>query len=207
MVITADWARARGYSGEPDQPTIDGLHHVFPRIACEVALRAVVLEGMIAVSVEFDAERIIKWFNDQQIWDAVSPREQGFLLNDLRSVQDRFNFFWRIEAQWALLWMIRKIETLGLPTQVRDDSGLVDEIIPAIGADVHEFITSAQLRDADVIIAEDLRAYDLWCDACAVRRKKESLPVDLNWDVLYERRYAFEWLDGLDEWDQVTCDA
>ena len=25
--------------------------------------------------------------------------------------------------------------------------------------------------------------------------------------VLYERRYAFEWLDGLQDWDEVTCDS
>jgi hypothetical protein len=33
------------------------------------------------------------------------------------------------------------------------------------------------------------------------------VPEDLNWSVLYERRYAFEWLDGLEDWDEVTCDA
>src|SRR5262245_40693311 len=32
-------------------------------------------------------------------------------------------------------------------------------------------------------------------------------PGDLNWNVLYERRYAFEWLDGNPAWDRVTCDA
>jgi hypothetical protein len=57
-----------------------------------------------------------------------------------------------------------------------------------------------------VLLAEDDRTYDLWCRANAARRKKEPLPADLNWSVLYERRYAFEWLDGLEAWDDVTCD-
>jgi hypothetical protein len=25
--------------------------------------------------------------------------------------------------------------------------------------------------------------------------------------VAYERRYAFEWLDGQPDWDDVTCDS
>jgi hypothetical protein len=33
------------------------------------------------------------------------------------------------------------------------------------------------------------------------------LPSDLNWWVLYERRYAFEWLDGMQAWDELTCDS
>jgi hypothetical protein len=51
------------------------------------------------------------------------------------------------------------------------------------------------------------RGKDLWCYAVGARRKGERLPEDLNWSVLYERRYAFEWLDGMQDWDDVTCDA
>jgi hypothetical protein len=39
------------------------------------------------------------------------------------------------------------------------------------------------------------------------RRKREPLHKDLNWGVLYERRYAFEWLDGMQDWGEVTCDS
>ena len=42
---------------------------------------------------------------------------------------------------------------------------------------------------------------------CGRRRNNEPFPADLNWWVLYERRHAFEWLDGVQEWDDVTCDA
>ena len=86
-------------------------------------------------------------------------------------------------------------------------SAEIDEIIPPVGTDIKEFFTSAELRDPDVLIAEDLRTYDLWCDVCAARRQKKPLPDDLDIGVLFQRRYAFEWLDGLDEWDDVTCDA
>jgi len=58
-----------------------------------------------------------------------------------------------------------------------------------------------------VLLAEDDRTYNLWCYANTARRNHKHLPHDLNWNVLYERRYAFEWLDGMQDWDDVTCDS
>jgi hypothetical protein len=57
------------------------------------------------------------------------------------------------------------------------------------------------------LLAEDERTYNLWCYALAAQRNGESLPSDLNLGVLRERRYAFEWMDGNQDWDEVTCDA
>ncbi len=207
MVTTADWARAKGYSGESVQPAIEGLHHVFPRIACEIALRAIILQGVVLAGYDVDPEPIIEWFQEQGIWEAVSPREQQFLLNDMPTDEESNRFRWRDETEWTLLWMIGKVKVLGLPTHLCDFRLMIDEIIPPVGTDIKEFFTSAELRDPDVLIAEDLRTYDLWCDVCAAHRQKKPLPDDLDIGVLFQRRYAFEWLDGLDEWDDVTCDA
>ena len=69
------------------------------------------------------------------------------------------------------------------------------------------FLVSSELRPPGVLLAEDDRTYDLWCCTAAARRNREPLPPDLNWWVLYERRYAFEWLDGQQDWDDVKCDA
>jgi hypothetical protein len=33
------------------------------------------------------------------------------------------------------------------------------------------------------------------------------LPADLDFNVLYQRQYAFEWLYGIEAWDDVQCDA
>jgi len=83
----------------------------------------------------------------------------------------------------------------------------VDEIIPPLGESVERFIGGAKLRSPGALLAEDDRTYDLWCCALAVQRRGESLPTDLNLAVLRERRYAFEWMDGNQKWDEVTCDA
>jgi len=83
----------------------------------------------------------------------------------------------------------------------------VDDIIPALSSDIAPFIASVNLRPPGVLLAEDDRTYDLWCQLFATRRRGQPLPGDLNEAVLFERRYAFEWLDGTEKWDEVTCDA
>ena len=102
--------------------------------------------------------------------------------------------------------MIGKVESLGLPTREWDTQRLIDEIIRPLDSEIADFLATAKVREPGVLLAEDDRTYNLWCYAQKARRKGE-LPVDLNWSVLYERRYAFEWLDGMQAWDDVTCDA
>ena len=167
----------------------------------------VILQGVCAVAADVDAEPIIEWFRDQRVWASVTPQERTFLKNPSPTTQQRNALGWHQEAQWTLLWVVGKVEALGLPTRTCDTRRLCDEIMPALGSDIAEFLTSAKLRPPGVLLAEDDRSYDLWCRYFATRRKGEPLPDDLNYWVLYERRYAFEWLAGMQDWDAVTCDA
>jgi uncharacterized protein DUF4272 len=124
----------------------------------------------------------------------------------LPTKEQRNKYGWHQEAEWTLLWVIGKVESLGLPTRECDTRRLVDEIIPPLGSEIADFLATAKAREPGVLLAEDDRTYNMWCYAQKARRKGE-LPSDLNWSVLYERRYAFEWLDGTQDWDNVTCDA
>jgi hypothetical protein len=142
-------------------------------------------------------EPVMEWLRDQGVWDQVSPREQDFLLGLDVTDEQRRRFGWHQEAEWTLLWTIGKVEFLGLPTRGCDTRRLVDEIIPPLGSDIDEFLASARLRPPGVLLAEDDRTYDLWCNANSATRRGDPLPSDLNWWVLYERRHAFEWLDGM----------
>jgi hypothetical protein len=103
--------------------------------------------------------------------------------------------------------MIGRVESLGLPTHHCDTRRLADEIIPALGDDIGSFIGQSRLRSPGALLAEDDRTYNLWCYAVAAQRRRESLPSDLKLQVLRERRYAFEWMDSNQEWDDVTCDS
>ncbi|HEY3320399.1 MAG TPA: DUF4272 domain-containing protein [Planctomycetota bacterium] len=204
---TAQWARMKGVSPEPVLAAIKSHKTPYARDAAEIATRALVLQGVVATGCGVDAEPITKWFKSQGLWKAVTANEKKFLANSRPSEKECGKFHWHQEAEWTLLWMIRKVDVLGLPTHGCDTKRLVDEIIPALGSNVSEFIHGAKLRSPGEILNEDDRTYNLWCYANIARRKGEELPEDLNLGLLYERRYAFEWMDGNQEWDAVTCDA
>jgi len=207
MLTTKQWAKAHGISVENTPPTIADCTEHCARPPREIAVRVVILQGVVAVGCKVEPEPVVEWLQEQGVWDHVSPGEVAFFQNPSPTAEQRIRFRWHQEAEWALLWAIGKVEALGLPTRGCDTRRLVNEIIPPLGSDIGGFLASADLRPPGLLLGEDDRTYDLWCRVAAARRNGEALPTDLNWWVLYERRYAFEWLDGFQEWDDVTCDA
>jgi hypothetical protein len=206
---TEEWARSHGISTALTPPAVEGYDEACPFSARQIAIRAVILQGVVAVASEVDSEPVVEWYQGSGMWDAVSPNERALLL-DPSSVSQKavHEFRWRQEAEWALLWAVGKVEALGLPTQQCDTPRLVDEIIPALGSDIEPFLASAELRSPGVQLAEDDRHYNLWCRYFQTRREGSDLvPGDLDVSVLYQRQYAFEWLHGVDAWDDVRCDA
>jgi Domain of unknown function (DUF4272) len=206
MLSTETWATSLGISVEATPPTVKEYSKPCPRSARQIAIRAVILQGVVALASDVDPEPIIEWFHGQRIWASVTPKERAFLISKSVTHEQRNQFGWHQEAEWTLLWVIGKVESLGLPTSGCDTRRLVDEIIPPLGSDIDDFVASAIVREPGVLLAEDDRTYNLWCFAQKARRNGE-LPADLNWSVLYERRFAFEWLDGMQDWDEVTCDS
>jgi hypothetical protein len=206
MLTTESWAKALGISVKPTPPAVAGYSGRCPRSARQIAVRAVILQGVVAVAAGVDPEPVIAWFRDQRVWRGVTPEEKAFLRDPPPTEAQRAQFGWHREAEWALLWAVGKVASLGLPTRGCDARRLVDEIIPPLGSGLERFLASARVREPGVLLAEGDRTYNLWCYAQKARRGR-ALPADLNWNVLYERRYAFEWLDGTQRWDDVTCDA
>jgi uncharacterized protein DUF4272 len=207
MLSTEAWARSLGISAEATPPEVEGCSSLSAWSPREIAVRAVILHGVVAVASGVDPEPILEWFRDQDIWPSVTPEEKALLQNSSPAEQQRNKLRWHHEAEWTLLWVVGKVEALGLPANTCDTRRLCDEIMPQLGSDIAEFLASATLRSPGVLLAEDDRTYDLWCRAHTARRNGDPLPDDLSWGVLYERRYTFEWLDGMQEWDDLTCDA
>jgi hypothetical protein len=205
-LTTKAWAKSLGISVSPTPPAVAGYKERCPRTAKQIAVRAIILQGVVAVGAGVDPAPVIAWLRSQRLWRSVTPEEKSFLSRSTPSKTQCMKFAWHMEAEWALLWAIGYVASLGLPTRPCDSRKLVDEIIPPLGSDLDEFVASARLRTPGELLAEDDRTYNLWCHAQKARRDNK-LPHDLNWGVLYERRYAFEWLDGMQAWDDVTCDA
>ena len=206
MASTKDWAASHGICVDDTVPAVEGYDKAYKRSAEEVAIRTIILQCVACVGYKVDPQPIIGWLEDQNIWDQVSPNEQAFLSANEPSDKERSNARWREEAQWTLFWTIQKIEYLGLPTKTCDTARIVDEIMPALGDSIDSFLSSAELRLPSELLAEEDRIYDLHCYARKAHRKKE-MPDDLIYDVLFQRHYAFEWLNGDEEWDDVTTDT
>ncbi len=206
---TEEWARSLKISTAVTPPAIANYDEPCAFSARDIATRVIVLQGVVAVAYEVDPEPVVDWYREQGVWEQVSPQEKGFLLNPASIGPDvRNGLRWHQEAEWALLWVVGKVDWLGLPTHHCDSRRLVDEIIPALGSEIEPFLESSEVRSPGVLLAEDNRHYDLWCRYLQSRRKKlDRLPRDLDVSVLYERRYAFQWLQGIEAWDDVKCDA
>src|SRR5687767_9217814 len=146
MPSTKTWAKSLGISVEPTPPTVEGFPRRYPRSARQIAVRAVILQGVVAVASEVDPQPVIDWFHDQRVWRSVTPQEKAFLQNPSPTQEECNQFGWHQEAEWTLLWVIGKVESLGLPTRQCDTRRLVDEIIPALGSEIDSFVASAKVR-------------------------------------------------------------
>jgi Domain of unknown function (DUF4272) len=126
------------------------------------------------VASDVDRGPIIHWFRDQRIWRSVTPQEKAFLRDPSPDEEQRNKLGWHHEAEWALLWVIGKVEALGLPTRGCDTRRLCQEIMPSLGSNIAAFVASTELRAPGVLLAEDDRTYNLWCFANSARRNTNA---------------------------------
>ena len=206
---TAEWAISLGISTAPPPLNVEDYDEPCPFSPRQIATRAVILQGVVAVACQVDPQPVVEWLQKQGVWEQVSPQEKEFLLAPNSFDEKTRNCLrWHQETEWALLWVVGKVDSLGLPTCPCDTRRLVDEIIPALGSEIEPFLASAILRPPGVLLAESDRHDNLWCQYFQTRNKGERLlPSDLNMTVLYRRQYAFEWLLGVEAWDDVQCDS
>src|SRR5215469_5492988 len=109
------WAESLGVAADANLPPVADYSEPCARTAREVAIRAVVLQGVVAVAYKVEVDPVVQWFHAQGIWDALTPNERTFLATSEHSESEREHFQWKQEAQWTLLWMIGRVESLGLP--------------------------------------------------------------------------------------------
>jgi hypothetical protein len=209
MIKTKEWADSYGINTEEILTPVEDYDEPYKRTAGEVAVRTIILHAIAAAGYGIDREPIIQWLENQNLWDQVSPREQTFLLSRKPSKlleEDRKGAQWLQEAQWALLWTIQKVENLGLPIRTCDTIRMVDEIMPMPGDEIEPFVSSAELRPAPEVRAEDKRIYKLYYHAQQANEQDEEMPEDLIFGVLFQRYFAFKWLNSEDDWDDVKTD-
>jgi hypothetical protein len=140
MLTTKTWAKSHGISVALTPPAIKGYSKKYPRSARQVALPALALQGVVAAACKIDPDPVIAWFQEQGIWKTATGDERAFLRNRSPTKQQRNEFCWHQEAEWTLLWVIGKVDSLGLPIAGCDTRRLVDEIIPPLGSNIEKFL-------------------------------------------------------------------
>src|SRR5262249_44350347 len=140
VLSTKTWAEALGISAKALPPAVAGYSKRCPRSARQIAVRALVLQGVVAVASDVDPEPILEWFHDQRIGRSVTPEERAFLQSPAPTKEQQGRFGWHQEAEWTLLWAVGKVASLGLPTRECDATRLCQEIIPPLGSDITEFL-------------------------------------------------------------------
>ena len=205
MIKTKEWAESFNINTLDALPPSEDNSENCIRTAGEVAARTILLHSIVAAGSGINRTSITEWLKQQNLWGQASPLEQRILLSPKRFREDRSGSQWYQEAQWALLWTIQKVDILGLPIKTCDSIKLVDEIMPILGEDTDQFISSAEFRPAAEINGENERISRIYYYA-ELAIGKEEIPEDMIYGVLYHRYYAFRWLTSDEPWDDVNMD-
>ena len=127
-MLTKAWAMAHGISADPTPPPVADYNEPRGRTARDVAMRAVILQGVVAVGAGVDPAPVIDWFQNQGMWVEVTADEKSFLANPTPTMDESHRFCWHQEAEWTLLWTLGMVGHLGLPTSCCDTGRLVDQL-------------------------------------------------------------------------------
>ncbi len=137
--------------------------------------------------------------------ELFSPDEKDFI-EDEDPDQDEYNTYsWKIECNSVLLWAINLVPDLPFPHTLSDVEKLYDLVLDSTK---EELLERASYRDKNEILdALDL-LYRLHWAILETRMNNEEFPIEISPGVVYERRYALNWLvNSLDEeWDDISMD-
>lgn len=190
-------------------PLLEEDNEAKSRTAQEIAERVLILTYLNYVSeVPEEREKVIDFLkNTNSLWGSVSPNEKGLFLKENLTDQEYANISWRSEAIWLLLWTIKKVDKLELPTEQVDVNEIVLRL-PNFLSDTTEFIQSATIRPTSEILDISDLTYRLHWAARNADLHDEPIPADLDLSVIMERHYAINWVTYYaDDWDEITTDT
>ena len=151
-------------------------------------------------------ETIEEFIETYQAMELFSPEEKEFIENEDPD-QDEYNTYsWKIECNSALLWAINLIPDLPFPHTLSD----VESFYKLVWSSTkEELIHRASYRDKNEILdALDL-LYRLHWAVVETRLNNEEFPIEISPGVVYERRYALNWMVNIqdEDWDDISMDT
>ncbi len=174
----------------------------------EVAIRCVVLLGVVAAGHQQPRSEIVHWLRQYCLWDAVTPNEAAFLLSESPSQHQTVDATWRAEALYTLLWALHRLPTFISPTQ-QCNLQQTTAAMPELYSDPSEFIASARLRDPQSIYDVLDPIFHVHWEVRDAEIRGKPVPNGYDSGAVVERHYAYNWLTCWQdqEWDDVTTDT
>lgn len=179
------------------------------RSSREVAERALALFAIVGLGFGAQRTDVLPWLQENGLWDALSPRELGFIDNPSPSRKAVIDATWNAEALIVLLWALRLVERLP-PANEQCDTSVFQELLPPYAdIGVRAFVERAELRSDNELIALADECLRLHWEARDAKRRNAVPRVPVHIEIIQERHRAINWVIGYDSapWDEVTTDT
>ncbi|MFD1408851.1 DUF4272 domain-containing protein [Kroppenstedtia eburnea] len=199
--------------GIPMDPGLKYVEDFQFRSPQEVARRALVLHALLGVIFYHRPLDVVEWVREEGLWEELTPREKEIfqipLIEDegervwkLRRMQSN-RITWRMEALWALLWSLGKIETLGWPSG-QSDAEQVGNAVPQLGESTESFIENAEFRPLSEIADQADLMFRLFHGLQRAREENSEAPAGVEPFTVYEWHLALQWIFHDWEWEEMT---
>ena len=192
----------------PSLPLIEDESEIHVRKASDIAKRILILTYLnVIADDEVSKQEIIEFLKNESLWDYLSREENSLLAKEILTVKDKVNISWRSEAIWTLLWAIKKVDTLQLPTEKCNVADILN-LLPAFFEPTKEFIYTAHIRESSEILDMSDFIYRLHWAVRDSELNGQDIPGGINTGIIYERHYAINWITYYeDDWDEITTDT
>ena len=151
-------------------------------------------------------EIIEEYIEKYQAMELFSPEEKEFIENEDPDQDEYSTYSWKIECNSALLWAINLVPDLPFPHTLSDVDTLYNLVLNSTR---DELLKRASYRDTNEILDALDMLYRLHWAIVETRLKNEDLPIEISPGVVYERRYALNWIVNLmdEEWDNISMNT
>lgn len=192
-----------GYQTNSKLPVLEGDIEIRPVL--DVVARIMALYATIAVSYGFSATLVSEWLQREGFFDALT-REESAVLHATCKPTFLVSMQWRVESLWVLTWTCSFHSALNFAKPC-DDSFI--EIFPSLqrNESAVDFCSKAKLRPANKLVETLDVAY---CIHWAIRQSimdGTEIPNGMNERIILERRRALEWINGKEDWENISLDT
>lgn len=189
-------------------PIIESEEDTELRKTSEIVKRILILSYLNMLIEGVEREEIVKFLKQSSLWEECSPNEIEMLERGDFTEQEKINISWQSEAMWIMLWSIKKVDNLKLPTSQCEIQHIV-ELLPGYLELFDKFTEEAELRSKSEILDKSDLIYRLHWATRQASLNKEKMPAKLEDGIIQEWHYAINWITNYEEldWDYITTDT